>query len=517
MHKYLEKYAYKVKSIDELLLILNHDLNASSTIMCHGVFDVVHPGHLRHLSFAKSKADVLIVSVTSDSHIKKGTYRPHVPENIRALNLAALEMVDYVIIDQEDKPISNIEKLKPNFFAKGFEYSNSTLGSATDEEQVVLASYGGQMIFTPGDFVLSSSALINDSAPNLKLEKLITLLQSHHLSFEHLENSLENLGEIRVHVVGDTIIDVFVETSMLGGQTKTPTLSVKYISENRYMGGAAIVAKHLKAAGAHVVFTTILGDDDNAKYVKKDLSESHIKLNLVSEIKKPTTEKKLFICEGHRLLKIDTLENSPCSDSSSQKIASFISQVDADVIIFSDFRHGVFHKKNIPILIDSIPSTAIKIADSQVASRWGNICDFKNFDLITPNEKEARFSTADQDSTIGPLASKLYDLAQCKNLILKLGERGCIALEKDDSQKGPRLLSLDSFTNRPIDPVGAGDALIAYSALVLQKTKSLSMAMTIGMIAASCETEINGNVPITVDAVRNRINELKHLLEYSQQ
>ena len=92
--EYLENYKYKVKRISELVQIIGDFPRAKSAILCHGVFDVVHPGHLRHLAYAKSKAGILIVSVTADRHIKKGIYRPHVPENIRALNLAALEMVD---------------------------------------------------------------------------------------------------------------------------------------------------------------------------------------------------------------------------------------------------------------------------------------------------------------------------------------------------------------------------------------------------------------------------------------
>ena len=86
--------------------------------MCHGVFDVVHPGHLRHLIYAKSKADFLIVSITSDKHITKDVYRPHVPQNIRAINLAAFEIVDFVLIDNQPTPINNIIKIKPNFLQK---------------------------------------------------------------------------------------------------------------------------------------------------------------------------------------------------------------------------------------------------------------------------------------------------------------------------------------------------------------------------------------------------------------
>jgi rfaE bifunctional protein kinase chain/domain len=478
------------------------------------VFDIVHPGHLRHLAFAKTKAELLIVSVTSDNHIKKGAYRPHVPENLRALNLAALEMVDYVLIDTNEKPLSILEDLQPDYFAKGFEYSSSDLTPATQEEKDVINNYGGQIVFTPGDYVLSSSKLISSVSPNLMVEKLLIIMQAYSLTFEDLTKTLDLLPKYKVHVVGDTILDVQTETVLLGGQTKTPTLSVKFLHENRFLGGAAIVAKHLRAAGAEVEFTTVLGQDTNADYARRDLNSDGIKLNVLSEDNRPTTEKKAIVCDGYRLLKVDTIENTPCTEDTIKAISEILYNSSTDIVIFSDFRHGIFNMKSIPSLIQCIPKNALKVADSQVASRWGNICDFTGFDLITPNEKEARFSTADQDSTIGTLANKLYQMANCKNLILKMGSRGAIALMQFELSKGPKMISIDSFSTFAIDPVGAGDAMIAYASLVFKATASLPLALILGSIAAACETELDGNIPIDSNRIRAKLAEIKNLTEY---
>src|SRR5262245_66141509 len=111
-------YRHKIKTADEIARAIGDRPRQKKAIMCHGVFDVVHPGHLRHLIYAKSKADILIASLTADQHISKGHYRPHVPQDLRAINLAALEVVDYVVIDSNPTPLSNISKLQPDFFAK---------------------------------------------------------------------------------------------------------------------------------------------------------------------------------------------------------------------------------------------------------------------------------------------------------------------------------------------------------------------------------------------------------------
>ncbi|MGH8757449.1 MAG: adenylyltransferase/cytidyltransferase family protein, partial [Burkholderiales bacterium] len=130
-----KKYRHKIKSVEELRKIIGPRPRKKKVIMCHGVFDVVHPGHLRHLLYAKDKADILVVSITADAHISKGEYRPHIPQDLRALNLAAFEIVDYVIIDSEATPLKNISKLQPDFFAKGYEYTADNTTPKTQEEK----------------------------------------------------------------------------------------------------------------------------------------------------------------------------------------------------------------------------------------------------------------------------------------------------------------------------------------------------------------------------------------------
>src|SRR2546428_5402460 len=145
--------------------------------MCHGVFDIVHPGHVRHLIYAKSKGDILVVSVTSDEHITKANVRPYVPEELRAINLAAFEMVDYVVIDRDPTPINTLRRIQPDYYAKGYEYMAAGIHPRTQEEMDVLESYGGEIIFTPGDVVYSSSQLIEISPPNIAGDKLMVLMR----------------------------------------------------------------------------------------------------------------------------------------------------------------------------------------------------------------------------------------------------------------------------------------------------------------------------------------------------
>ena len=508
-----DRYLSKIKTKEELLKIIGKTPRTMSIIMCHGVFDVVHPGHIRHLTFAKSKADILIASLTCDAHITKGIYRPHVPEQIRAKTLAAFEMVDYVIIDINETPLNNISDINPDFFAKGFEYTDQKKNIATAEEQKVVESYGGKLIFTPGDIIYSSSKLIEMSPPKIEIEKLISLMELYNINFDDLRKVIKNIKNFSVHVVGDTIIDSYTRTSLIGGQTKTPTFSVLKEDEDKYIGGAGVVALHLAAAGADVTFSTVLGKDELKDFTINGLENANIKIHAIIDENRPTTNKNVFIAGGYRLLKVDTLDNSSISDDIVSQLKANISSIKSNAIVFSDFRHGIFNKKTIDTLTSSIPSKQFKVADSQVASRWGNITDFKNFDLITPNEKEARFAQADQDSTVGQLSTDIKKATNCGMLILKLGERG-VFINRSLGDDELNYFSIGSFASHISDAVGAGDAMLAYSTLAMLETNSEVIAGILGSLAAACECEYDGNIPIGPEKIIAKIDQISHHIRY---
>lgn len=501
----------KIKSVAELLALLGSPPRQKTVCMCHGTFDIVHPGHVRHLMYAKDHCDVLIASVTADKHVTKANYRPQISEQLRAMNLAAYEMVDYVLIDQEPTPLNNLSILKPDYFAKGFEYAQGH--PKTDEERAVVERYGGSMLFTPGDVVYSSSAIINASPPNVAVENLAMTLEANGVTFEDLRAAVSNLAGLRVHVVGDTIVDTITQTTPTGGIGKTPTLSVQVQGFDNYIGGAAIVAAHLASAGAKVTFSSIVGDDLLGHYVFDKIKSLGVIPNFLFDHSRPTTNKNSIVAGGYRLLKIDTLDSRPISDVSRETLCRSIASTEADIVVFSDFRHGMFTPDTILVLSAAIPDGAMRVADSQVASRWGNILDFKGFDLITPNEKEARFALGDQDSVIRPLASRLYEEARCKTLILKMGERGALTQHAPVGD-GTYLYAVGSFARSVSDPVGAGDALLAYAALARRATGSDLVASVLGSIAAGLECEMDGNIPITPDDILSRISELERVAQY---
>src|SRR3990167_9155416 len=278
-------YRRKIKSREELAAIIGPRPRAQTVIMCHGTFDLVHPGHIRHLMYAKAKADVLIASLTGDDYITKANFRPFVPQELRAMNLAAREIVDYVLIDHSATPIDSLQTLQPDFFAKGYEYTERGLHPQTRVEVETLNSYGGEILFTPGDIVFSSSAFIESGLPALAIEKLGTLMESEGVTCPALREAVQKFRGVRVHVVGDTIVDTHTQcTTINTGSVKTPTLSVKYERHADFAGAAAVVAGHLAAAGARVRFSTVLGGDALKDFVIREVTKAGVEGDFVIDV-----------------------------------------------------------------------------------------------------------------------------------------------------------------------------------------------------------------------------------------
>ncbi len=510
-------YKRKIKTLDELCEVIGPHPREKKVVMCHGTFDLVHPGHIRHLMYARGKGDLLVVSLTCDAYISKADMRPFVPEELRAMNLAALEVVDYVVIDPHPTPLENLGKIQPDYFVKGYEYVEGRVNPKTQEEKKTIESYGGEFIFTPGDIVYSSSAIIEVDPPDLATEKLAILLGGEGLAFDNLYAALDKLSGLRVHVVGDTIVDTLTRTTLIGANAKTPTFSCRYEGRHDFVGGAGVVAKHLRAAGASVTFSTVLGNDTLKDYVLEDLQSAGVNTQAVIDPTRPTTNKNAFIAGGYRLLKVDTLDNRSVSEKILEELKEKISSSDGDTVVFSDFRHGIFSRDTIPALIEAIPEGLFMVADSQVASRWGNILDFSNFDLITPNEKEARFALGDQDTVVRPLGSELYRQACCKTLILKMGGRGLITFRAPVTESPDRrqFFVLDSFAGHVVDAVGSGDALLAYATLAMKATGNEVIASVLGSLAAGVECEKDGNIPVSPEDVRRKLKDIENHANYS--
>jgi rfaE bifunctional protein nucleotidyltransferase chain/domain len=140
----------KIFSLNNLSKILLQDRNRKKIVLCHGVFDLVHIGHVEHFRKAKSLGDILVVTITADEFVNKGPGRPYFDTNLRQKFLSSLEMIDYVSVVNSLSAVEAIRSIRPNFYCKGRDYKDNSkdITNKIKKEIYELKKVNGKIIYT---------------------------------------------------------------------------------------------------------------------------------------------------------------------------------------------------------------------------------------------------------------------------------------------------------------------------------------------------------------------------------
>ena len=468
-------------------------MNATSRVLVSGNFNVLHPGHMRLLKFAKECGAKLIVAVNSDLIAGKSAF---VQESLRLEGVQSNVWVDEAFIAYSTIE-EIIDKLRPEIIVKGKEHE-----SKYNRELISLKKYGGKLLFSSGETIFSSEDLISKEHQAYKNHHIAIpkqFMERHKIGLSDLHRLVIKFQEAKVCVVGDLIIDEYITCQPLGMSQEDPTIVVSPIDSAKFLGGAAIVSGHAAKLGAEVNFISVMGNDDVAKFALKNLEENNVYTNVFEDVSRPTTLKQRYRCHGKTLLRVSHLHQSEISTDIQIKIIKYFQKISKkiNILIFSDFNYGVLSQK----VVDEITTIAKKyniliIADSQSSSQMGNIARFKGANLITPTEREARLAIRNRDDGLIVLSEKLRLESLANNIFLKLGENGMIVNALGDSKKGYVSDQIEALNNSPKDVAGAGDSLLTASALTLGVGGNIWEAAVIGSLAAAIQVGKIGNIPL---------------------
>ncbi|MFA9373033.1 MAG: PfkB family carbohydrate kinase [Poseidonibacter sp.] len=469
--------------------------------LVYGNFNILHPGHLRLLKFAKESSDYLIVAVNSEK-LTNGLNL--LDEQTRLESIKATSFVDEAFILNENI-LDYIKKAKPSIIVKGKEHEQKT-----NPEENILKEYGGRLLFTSGEIGFSSLDLlqkdfeINNSFINHASE----FLKRHKIQKEDLISYVNNFEKLNVLVIGDTIIDEYITCNPVGMSQEDPTIVVTPLSNKKFIGGAAIVASHAKTLGANVSYISVVGDDENYKYTKKYLKDLSINTTLYKDHTRPTTLKQRFRAHNKTLLRVNHLKQHYINKDLEKEIIKNIKNIKRlDLIIFSDFSYGVLTKKLINKISDFANENNISmVADSQSSSQVGDISKFKNMDIVTPTEREIRLSLNDFESGLVVLSKKLRKQSKPKFIFTTLGSEGIMIYNSIKKQ----LLTdnIPALNNNSKDVSGAGDSLITCSAMANTVGANIWQASYLGSLAAAIQVSRIGNIPIQKEELLKEIRKL---------
>ena len=466
-------------------------------VLCHGVFDILHYGHLQHFKSAKKFGDILVVSITKSKFINKGPGRPVFSDFQRLDYLQSLQIVDYVCLSEEASSIDVIKTIRPTFYVKGQDYKKN----ADDKtkkiilEKNILKKYGGAIKYT-NEITFSSSKLINNGnfLLNDEQKKFIEKIKKKH-SYQSIEYNLKKLNLINVIVIGEVIIDKYTYGDVIGKSGKEPHLVFsKSFSEN-YIGGSGAVARHLASFVRKVNLFSPFGFEKNYINLFKRLEYKNIFLNFFKPFANfQTISKERFIDSiskykmfgSYILTRLDKSEKI-YQTFLKEKMQKIIKK--NDLILVCDYGHNFINSSILNQISNSKKFVSMNTQKNSYNNNDHNIQKFSKLNCIIINEGELRSEMKDNTSTIKKLI-KFYSInKKITNIIITRGASGAILY----NYKKNSFYECPAFAVKSIDKVGAGDAFLAMASLALAQNYDPELSLFLGSLASASSVETIGN------------------------
>ncbi|MBM14709.1 MAG: cytidyltransferase [Nitrospina sp.] len=494
----------KIHDLDELeIKSKKHNEEGKRIVLCHGTFDLIHTGHIRHLQEAKKQGDLLFATITADRFVNKGPGRPVFSEVLRAENLSALSCVDFVGIVNSATAEQPITKIKPHIYVKGNEYKNASddLTGNITKEKMLVEKFGGEIYFT-NDITFSSTNLLNEHFGVFSEEtrNYLSKIGEKH-TIKQVIDSLDTLKNLNVLVLGDTIIDEYHYTVPLGQSAKGHHLAVKYQSTEQFAGGVLAVASHIAGFAGNVTVLTALGEDDSFQtFIRTKLHEKvkpvfFFKKNSRTLVKRRFVDMDLiklfevYMADEDELLPPE-LDEKVCSWLDSE-LSKF------DVVIIPDFGHGFISDKMIQVLEKKSKYMAVNTQVNSGNRGYHAISRYSRADLVSLNEPELRLATHNRYESVETLAEKVSNNVNAKHVTITRGTNGAIMFCRDNKKthRAPVL------STKVIDRIGAGDAFLSLAGIGLGAGLPEDLTTFVASAAAAIDVQIvcNRNPITSVD------------------
>ncbi len=495
----LKKYIESIKNENKIISI------------CQGHFNVIHPGHLRFLEFAKSKGDCLIVAIQGSKVLESFVRNKFYSIDERSKGVASIEFVDKVFIFNDIDFKQVIKIVKPDFYIMGKEFSKK-IDRVKDEIDLV-EKFGGKVIFSSGEIHYTSSEYLEKDIVNIEAERkelLHEAIEKQKININKLFDYLDSFNSKHVLVLGDTIVDQYVACDALGMSSEAPVLVLHEIENKEYVGGSAIVARNVRALESKCSYISLVGMDEPASFVKAELKKEDIDFKLIVDKDRQTTFKIRYMVGPQKILRVSRLKDYYLDQKREMEVINHICGLTdkIDGIIVSDFGYGVITPKILQYISEISKEYNIKLfGDSQTSSQIGDILKFNDYFLITPSEQEARIALGDKYSGLEIIGNELIKRTNVKNIALTLSSEGFITFKNTKNMfvETQHFPSLNTF---PVDVVGAGDSLLSGMALSICAGANIMEASVIGSVVGAIAVSKMGNIPVKINEVREFLKTL---------
>lgn len=476
--------------------------NARKRVFVFGDFDIVHPGHIRFLKFAAEQGDHLTVGIY-DTEFSPNAF---VPNEDRIEVLKSFDFVSEVVV-LSCYPLAYIRDHQPDVIVKGREWER-----VDNPESELVRKYAGKLLFGSGE--LTSTVYLSKQDEASPLSESINgnvseFLKRHRISLDGLNILIEQFSKRKVAVIGDLIIDEYISCEAVGMSREDPTIVVRPLSKELYVGGAGIVAAHATSLGAEVDFYSVTGEGVQADQCMSSLKLEKLTSHLLKDRTRPVTTKTRYRAAGKTMLRVNDFRQHDISpeliETLMQKLESNIQNL--DLLVFSDFNYGVLCPAFVERVIVLCKAHQVPmIADSQSSSQVGDLAKFKGMTLITPTEFEARLTMQDSKDGLINVSESLGKLLDSQHVFVTLGQDGVLLRTRQNNKWLTD--KLPAINNNPKDVAGAGDAMMIAAALSLVSGSTIWESCLIGSLASAVQVSKLGNIPLKSEEIKQLVSKI---------
>ena len=479
------------KNINNLEELVNKLKKKNKIVgLCHGVFDLIHLGHIEHFKECKSSCDYLIVSLTSDKFIEKGIGRPYFNEIERKCSLEAIKFIDHVLINNELTSINLIKKIKPSIYFKGIDYKklkNDKTGNILKEKNSI-ESVGGNIYFTTSKKYSSSILLNNQNLINQEHLPFINKIKKQ-ITLNKLMNKIDKIESAKVLLIGEIILDKYSYAEPLGKAGKDPIMTFKNVKSEIFPGGTLAIANDISNFCKKVDIITYTGDNkDELKNLKIN---KNIKIFKFRKKNSPTLIKTRFIDKDSqkKIIGFYDINDDEIDLQTEKNILKLIEKKikHYDLVIVADYGHGLITNNIIKKITTESNFLSVNTQLNSANFGFHTISKYKKANLLCMHEGELRQDLRMKNEDIKHVIKSLSKKIKSNNIIVTRGQKGAIAYSNNKYTDFP------AFKTKIIDKVGAGDSFFGIISLCNYAKFSNDINLLIGNICGYLSVSSIGN------------------------
>lgn len=460
--------------------------------LCHGAFRTLQLSAVRQFERARREAGILVVAVVPDAEGETFTARSPLSQAARVEMVAALSCVDYVVPAKTAAAADAIQLVRPDVYAPWEDNpAPQPAGAlARETEAALVRATGGKVLPAARADARMGPLQTAESSVSAAAEQFLAPFSSRH-SYADVTSWLEKVRNLRVLFLGETIIDEYQFCETIGKSGKEPILAARYLSNETFAGGVLSTANQAAAVCDHVGILSLLGTQDSHEAFIREKLDPKIDASFLYMPGSRTILKRRIV-EVYPFQKLfevyfmDPVVPEAASAALLARLSALLPRYDA--VVVTDYGHGLMTPEIIDLVCSSGKFLAVNTQTNAANQGFNTVAKYPRADYVCVSEKELRLEARNRTTDVRLLVAATAERMNCKRVMITRGGQGCLCYNPDEG-----FSTVPPFTDRIVDRIGAGDALLAITAPCAAVGAPMEVVGVIGNAVGAQAVTIVGN------------------------